>query len=229
LNARAAIFILACCIAGVQAQISVEEVSTDTVDLFNQPRLAAPKHTPISLISTLIIPGSAHQFIGRPKSALGYISLDAIALFSAVFFDRFAMRTTNDARAFAAMYAHAPAGTGEDYYWQMVGAFDNFSDYLEALYLNRSTEMRFNEVAYVWQWDDKIYREEFIEMQKNAKRYVTISSFCIGAMVLNRVIAFIDMRSSLKNKRYNGNASLSVTPYISEGLAASGLAVRSDF
>jgi hypothetical protein len=212
----------------LQAQISVEAISTDTVDIFSKPQVTSAKSSPLSLISTMILPGSAHQGIGRPKSALAYISLDVAALFSAIFFNRFAQRTTDDAKAYAALYAGAPADFDDVYYWKLVGAFDTYSDFQEALKLNRDTDRKFNGEKYLWKWDHESSREEFSTMQKTAKKYGMISSFCIGAMVLNRVIAFIDMRSSLKNNRYNDNASVSVVPYISD-CPANGLAVRSDF
>ena len=225
----AAIIVL-CCIGAtrLQAQINIEGISTDTVDLFNKPPVTSEKPSSFSLLSTLILPGSAHQSIGRPKSALGFISLDAVSLFSAIFFYRTAAKTTENAKAFAALYANAPAGVDDNYFWKMVGSFDNYTDFHETMRLIRDPDDKFNAETYFWKWDDKSSREEFITMQKNANRYITVSSFFIGAMVLNRIIAFIDMRTALKDNRYNKNASISVTPYISD-CSARGLMVRSEF
>lgn len=213
----------------VQSQISINDISTDTIDLFSRAQLSSSaKPMAPSLISTLLLPGSAHQGLGRSKSALAYISIDAAVLFSAIFFNRFAEKTTSDAKAFAALFAKAPADLKDDYYWQIVGAFDSYADFQEAVQLNRVSDEKFGDESFIWRWDHKSYRDEFVSMQKNAKRYGMISSFCVGAMVLNRIISFIDVRTALKSNRYNGKAAISIAPY-SSGFSANGLVVRSNF
>ena len=210
------------------AQIDIDAISTDTVDLFSLQQQSAPKKNPLPLWSTLLLPGSGHQSIGRSKSAFGYISADVISVFCALFFSRYSKKMIDNSRSFASLHAGVFSSVDDDFFWQVVGSFNTNADYLQTMDLIRDPDKRYDEERFGWIWEDKIYREEFVSMQKVAKQLNTVSSFFIGAMILNRIIAFIDLRSDLKNNRYTENTAVRFRPF-QPGGSSGGLIVSAEF
>lgn len=210
----------------LSAQIQIDTVTTDTIDLFNNIKASS---TPSrgAIWSTLLIPGSGHQVIGHRFRALSYLSFDVFSLFGAVVFNQYSRKTEQNYRAFASFHAGIPSSNADEYYWQIVGNFDTYHDYHETMKLIRDFDDRFTDEKYFWQWDDESFREEFVSMQKTSKRMKTISSLFIGAMLLNRIIAFIDIRSSFKNERFS-LSSVSLNP-IRTSPSAAGLQITTSF
>ena len=209
------------------AQISIDAISTDTINIFNQQQQQKNRTpTGISWIS-LLLPGSGHQYVGSRKKALGYITLDLFALTGVIFFKQYNNRLISNYKSYAAQNANISTPVSDDYYWQIIGSFDSYYDYQETLDLVRESERKFTEQQFFWRWNDTMLRDEYISFQKVAKRFNTISSFFIGAMILNRIVAFIDLRTILKNDRFQ-NSSLSFKP-ITLTPSANGVALETTF
>lgn len=193
------------------AQISVDVISTDTVDIFSKQQLQNDRiPSGISWLS-LLVPGSSHQFIGNGNKALGYLTIDIFALTGVIFFKNYSNRLTSNYKAFASQYAGVTSSVSDDFFWQIIGSFESYNDYQQTLGLIRDTENRFAEERFFWSWQDSSFRKEYISFQKVAKKFNTVSSFFIGAMVLNRIISFVDIRTILKNTRFK-STSLSFKP-----------------
>jgi hypothetical protein len=211
------------------AQITIETVTTDTVDLFNNKQLNTPRYySKGALWSTLLIPGSGHQIVGKNKRALGYITFDLLSLFGALYFNQFSNKLISNYQSYASNYAGIKESINNDFYWEVIGSFDNYYDFQETMDLVREKDKRFVEEKYFWMWEDSLFRAEYVTMQKKAKRIRMVSSFFIGAMILNRIVAFIDLRSTLKNNRFSKVSTLSFRPYFSKS-SANGLVLSSDF
>ncbi|MBN1307650.1 MAG: hypothetical protein JXA18_07030 [Chitinispirillaceae bacterium] len=211
-----------------QAQITIDAVSTDTIDLFKQQHPTEKKYGKLPLWSTLLVPGSGHQLIGRPKSALGYISTDVVSLFGAIFFNRYGKKMIDNSRVYASLYAGVTVSANDELYWQAVGNFNDYYDFHRNMKLVRDSDKLYSDQSYFWSWEDEAFRKEFFSMQKFAKQLSTVSSFFIGAMVLNRIIAFIDLRSIMKNSRYSNNGDIYFRPYTTDR-SSSGLIVSAAF
>ncbi len=214
--------------AATRAQIVIDSVTTDTIDILNFRKISDQNRNTVPLWSTLFIPGPGHQSIGRSNSAMAYISADIISFFCAIFFNRCSVKTIKNSKAYASLHAGAASSVDDDLFWQAVGGFDTQSDYLQTLDLMRESDRRFEEERYRWVWEDKAYREEFQSMQKKGKMFGTVSSFFIGALILNRVVAFIDLRSTLKNNRYIQKTALHISPVLLKGTSMGG-AISADF
>ena len=211
----------------IHAQISVDAITTDTVDIFSsKQQLTDPYPTGISWLS-LLVPGSGHQYVGSAKKALGYITLDVIAVSGAIFFRQYSNRLVSNYKAYASHYADISSSISNDFYWQVIGSFNDYYDYHQTIDLVREPERHFSEQEFFWQWQDEAYREEYISFQKRAKKFNTISSFCIGALILNRIVSFIDLRTMLKNKRFQ-NTSISFKP-VSLSPTADGVVLETTF
>jgi hypothetical protein len=79
-----------------------------------------------------------------------------------------------------------------------------------------------------WQWIDESYMEEYEVLWENATRFHVVSTFFIGAMILNRVIAFIDVRAATKSGGGGSRVAVRAQPSVSpDGVV--GLFLKSRF
>jgi len=199
------VFGIVVCITAVHAQISIDTITTDTVDIFNQTSLDAPKSAIPALWLSAIVPGSGHQMLNRPKSALTYLSIDVIALCGAFAFHHYSIKEDQNAKALAYLHAEVTnASPDDEFFWQVIGNFNTYQDYHTAYPVDaRVFSDRFTGEEYSWNWGEhETFRDDYQTLRKEAKRMSTLSAFFIGAMVLNRLVAVIDLRSSIKNRRY---------------------------
>ena len=194
------LFLLLIC--SVSAQISIESVTTDTIDIFNTTEVNETR-AKTALWTSLLLPGSGHQILGYRYRALGLVSFDIISLFSALYFRQHALKIEKNYKAYASFHAGISSSIHDDYYWQIIGNFNRYEDYHQTVDLIRDFNGKYISQQYYWWWEDESFRKDFISMQKNAKKFSTVSSFFFGAMILNRILAFIDTRSIQKNERYS--------------------------
>lgn len=183
----------------VDAQISIDTVSTDTVDILGKVKEIPEKDSRRGpLFATILLPGTGHQAIGKKVSALSFLTVDVVAACGMILFNQFKNRTDRSSRAYASQYAGVGTSTDNEYYWDLVGSFATHGDYRQTLDLMREPDSRFDKEEFLWAWEDEYYRKEFVSMQKSSKRLGMASSFFLGAMILNRVVAFVNMRTTLK-------------------------------
>jgi hypothetical protein len=171
------------------------------------------------MAASLLLPGSGHQYIERNRSALAYITVDAASLFAFFFCTHYADKIAQDAAGYAWIHSGAQGKIkdADDYYWKLVGNFMDVNEYNEIMDLNRSPEDKITDENRVWHWDDESSQDRFNELRTTSRGFRISSSFFLGALVLNRVLAFIDIktvtsRSSIKRGKI---ASMDLTPNIS--------------
>jgi hypothetical protein len=217
------------------AQIEIEEqVQTDTVDLFSQPVQTAGS-SKLALAAAVALPGLGHEYLGKPRRAFKYYATEAACVFGAVFFKWYSNRVFDDAKTYAWMYAGARGGGGaDDAYWKDVAEFmdsdglgqGRSTGYNQVQENNRTPEYKYTSENLQWRWIDDSLRVNYRSMIENSVQFSIISSFCIGAMFLNRLISFIDTRAELRKR---GSSSLSFSPIIDPGYSLSGLRLNTEF
>jgi hypothetical protein len=208
-----------------RAQVVVEpEVVTDSVDVFAGSEKPAKSRTVASAIS-LLVPGLGHQYVGNDSRALAYYCTDALLLASLIFSERYSQRMFSDSRAYAWLYADAHGAGTDESYWKNVGSFMDADEYNRVMELNRTPEDKYSDPQQLWRWNDEYFKTEYNGMRETATRFHVVSSFCIAAMVLDRVIAFIDIRKSTKYKGIESHASVRILPYYSLSTNKMGIAV----
>jgi hypothetical protein len=172
-------------------------ITTDSIDLFSNSRVER-KSNKAALAASLLLPGSGHQYLGRNTSALGYISADVAAVFGFFFCTHFANKLAQDAAGFAWIHSGAQGAIkdADDYYWKLVGNFMDVQEYNEVIDLNRdSPDKKIIDQSRAWRWDDESSQKRFNELRTFSRRYRITASFFLGALVLDRVIAFIELRT----------------------------------
>jgi hypothetical protein len=95
--------------------------------------------------------------------------------------------------------------------------------------LNRSPEHKYVERHLEWAWVDETFMERYTRIWENATRFHVASSFLIGAMVLNRVISFVDTRTATRYRGVRGGAALNVSPEVASDLSSVGLRISHRF
>lgn len=204
------------------AQLTVEEITTDSINLFAENKETF-KSSKLAMSATVLLPGLGHQYLGRSNSALAYLSMDLLAFFGAVFCEQYSRKLQSEAKGYAGLYASVQNSKKDGRFWQMVGAFNSMKEYNEAVRLNRMIDDEYNDESFHWYWMDESYRDEYNEIRNNSHKFHTATAFFIGAMVLNRVVSFVDIRAKTRHK------GIKFTSSVSSNLQSSGISVTAGF
>jgi len=228
LNRLLLLFVVIVLPVSISAQISVVDVTTDTVNVFSKDDNAI-KSNKIAMAASIALPGLGQQYIGKRHAAFIFAGLDIAALFGAIFCETYSRRFDRDAYGFAASRASID-GTGKDaLFWNNVGNHLSMEDYNTVAGLN-GTDQMYNDPSYSWRWaPDEADFKQYQQMRFDARKLHTVASVCLGAMVLNRIISLVDIRASSKYKKSDDMVSFSVNPAFSPGLNYAGLSVSAHF
>ncbi|NLG18790.1 MAG: hypothetical protein GX556_15790 [Fibrobacter sp.] len=214
--------------SGLSAQVTVQDIITDSVDVFSRQSDRAMKSSNLAMAASLLIPGLGHHYLGKAEPALALISLDVLSVFGAIFCNQHSKGLLTDSRGYAGTYARIVQGREDENYWNMVGEFDDMDSYNEAVRLNRQSGDEITDSRLSWKWDSDYYKDEYRKIRKNSHRFKTAASLCLGAMVLNRLVAFVDIRAKT---RYKGVTSTSfhLQPSISPDFSSAGILISKQF
>jgi hypothetical protein len=221
------------------AQVQVEEeVTSDSVDIF--ARSKEPEKSPaIGMIANLLLPGLGHLWMGDQKTALSYLTAEAIFIFGAFSTNHYSHGLNNSAHSFAFTYANVQGGEGaNDFFWENVGKTldsDGLNQsralgYNQIMALNRSSDLdKYLAPNLQWRWIDESYRKQYNNLNKKSLRYKVASNFFLGAMLLNRIVSFVDIRTASRHQGKGLFTNLSFSPHYCVQTGASGLVCTSQF
>jgi hypothetical protein len=222
--------------SGAQVHIE-EEVTTDTVDLFVKKE-TPDKSAALATCANLLLPGLGHYYLGNKKAALGFFTVELALMFGAFTTNQYSNEIAHSARSFASTYANIQGGAGaDDYYWQNVGLFmdsDGLNQsrsigYNQILELNRTPEKEYLTANLQWRWSSDDARKKYNEYLKKSINYKVASNFFIGALILDRLISFIDARVAVRHNGQGVLSSLHVVPQYYSATDRGGLMVFSEF
>jgi hypothetical protein len=222
------LFLLITSAVSVYSQVTVEqEISTDSVDVFfhneNEGKL---KSANLAMATSVLLPGLGYQKFERPNKALAFFTTDLLMLVGAAFCWKYSDRLWRDAQGYAGLYAGVTYSDRKDEkYWQTVGQFEDLAAYNDIMGLNRTQEDQYG-VEKNWYWIDPYYRDEYNKIRNRSRTYHIASTCFIGAMVLERVIAFVDIRTTARNSTHGFATSISLHPVIDNG---PGIRLTADF
>jgi hypothetical protein len=218
--------VIAMCAAVASAQVTVEpDIVTDSLDIFAGSDKPARSGTGQAFAS-FIIPGLGHQISGRSGRAMPYFCAEALFICGAIFTESYSKRVFTDSRSYAWLYAKAPAAKMDEYYWKNVGSFMDFDEYNRVMELNRTSDDKYSETNQFWRWSDESLMDEYVSMRETATRFHVASSFFVAAMLLNRVISFVDMRNSMRNPEITTIVSIRFLPSYSIFLRTAGIQIK---
>jgi hypothetical protein len=228
-----------CFTGSVLAQVHVEEeVTSDSVDVFSD-NTAHEKSSALAMTANLLLPGIGQCSMGKQNAAFGYFFAEAVFVFGVFACNQYSKDIANSAHSFAFTYANVKGGVGEnDYFWENVGKT------MDSDGLNQSRSLGYNQVQELnrasdndkylkpelqWRWADESSRQQYNSIMKKSLRYKVASNFFLGAMLVNRIISFVDTRVA---SRHNGKGLFSylrISPHFSPQTGESGVVCTSDF
>ncbi len=226
------VVVVLCLCAGVRAQIVTDDaVTTDSVDLFAEPPAEQKqKSAAFAMVQSLVMPGLGQQYLGIRQRAALYFATEALFVFGAILAESYSRRMFEDARTVAWINAGARGGPGADeQYWRDVGLYLDSRGYNDIQELNRTPEHKYVEQHLQWAWVDDEYREEYLDKRKDATNFHVASTLFAGAMILNRVVSFVDARIATLRRRRTTVSSLRLQPRMSPDLSTVAVTVSGDF
>ncbi len=210
------------------AQIIIEsEPTTDSVNLF-VPRKESKMPQIYALGGSILLPGLGHYYMGKPEHAFGYFITEAVSIGAIVFCNQSANGLENDAHGYAQTWAHTSGGPGADKaFWTQVGRYGSSVEYNRIPEYNRDETMKkYTEDNLQWSWDADSLRKEYGKIIERATSYRVVSNVFLAAMVLDRVIAFIDARYAINR---GALSALSVKPTLDPISGSAGLSYSTEF
>jgi hypothetical protein len=207
--------ILCLLVRTTDAQVVVEEsVKTDSIDIFASAQTKARSIT-LPLVATAILPGAGHQILKKEKRAIAFLSADALLIFGLVFCEITSEATLDNAKAFAYAYAGAQGGAGADeQYWSNVSKYmdSNGLDALSAGYnqtqdIGRTFDEKYSADNLQWRWLDDEHRKDFGKQLYSSTRFHVAATFCLSALIANRIISLIDLRVMSRERAITGHVS----------------------
>lgn len=220
----------------LEAQVVVEEVvTTDTVDIFakleeDSKQRKSPK---LAMLANILVPGLGHQYIGNYSRAMGYFAAEALFVFGMVFCESYSKKLYGDSRSYAWMYAGTQSTKDvDDKYWKIIGNkyYMTYKEYNNEMNLIGAYEKKYVDVDELWAWSDESYRDAYNEIRNDATRFHVVSSFFLGAMLLNRAVSFIDVRIASKYATVQSRRTgIAIQPHYSFSVREVGVSLTSDF
>jgi hypothetical protein len=220
-------------------QVVVEEsVTTDTVDLFAKKN-APQKSGILAMTASILLPGLGQQYLGQKEKALAYFSAEALFIFGAVFCDRYSQQIFNNAKSYAWEHANVSGGTGaDDNFWQNVRYYDESDGLNQSISrgYNKQQELVYRDQSHdyltpnlQWRWDDPANRTTYGTFLDRSQKYQVAASFFIGAMVLDRLVSFVDARFSAQHQSSTQRSALLISPSVNPRNGASGISLSTEF
>jgi hypothetical protein len=221
-------------------QVVVEDsVTTDTVDLFAKTAEGSEKSGILAMAASIVLPGLGQQYLGQKERALAYFSAEALFIFGAVACNSISSQIFNNAKAYAWEHANVTGGAGADaVFWQNMRYFD------ESDGLNQSISRGYNQMQELiyrdqekdyltsnlqWRWDDPSNRKTYATFLNKSHSYQVAASFLVGAMVLNRLVSFVDARFAAQHQVSASRSALLISPSCDPRTGSSGICLNADF
>jgi hypothetical protein len=220
----------------LHAQVVVEEtITTDTVDIFAKSEKAGEgRRVPkLSMLMNLVLPGLGHQYLGENKRAMVYFSTEALLVFGMVFSESYSRKMYRNSKSYAWRYAGTSCTKDpEDEYWKIIGNkyYMSYMEFNDEMELINEMDMKYVEPDELWYWESEYYQENYREMRKTATSLHVVSSFFLGAMILNRVVSFMDARIASKYDTYQSSRNnVEILPYYSLNEGEVGVSISGNF
>ncbi len=143
---------------------------------------------------SLVLPGWGQSALGANRQARRFLIAEAGLWLSYMTADMGARIHQKDYRAYATLHAGVSNRLRPDIYYFRLGAYDNIFEYNQAQLRRRNVG-----ALYLiggdgdWDWDSTANREQYRGLRRTSLGLSKVASFAISGMVLNRVLAAINV------------------------------------
>jgi hypothetical protein len=181
-----------------------------------------------AVLLSLALPGAGEMYVGRTSRAVGFFIAEAGIWTSYAYFKHRQNWLEDDYINFAVQYAGVdPDGKG-DFFFDMVGFYDNRDEYNKISRVYTRTNPFFPEVAeWDWQWESDTLRVEYRDIKNSSRAQGRNANFSLGLALANRVISAVDAWWSAKsyNRRFSpfySKVHLKLTPSLADLVRGKG-------
>lgn len=200
------------------SQVVIEpELRTDTIDIF-KPVVQSDKSRTVATLGSLLLPGLGHAYLGKDNAAMGFFTSEALLVFGAIFCERTSKHLFDDAKSYAYVHASVQGGSAADEkFWKAMSVFMDMKAYNDVMDLNRSSD---DKLSIDWRWEDKSFMDHYAGLREKATRFHVASSFFVAGMLLDRVVAFVQIRQSMRHHAVAMQPGVQMRPAL--GVSADG-------
>jgi len=181
--------------------------TTDSLDLTTHAQ-GPKKSAALAMALSIILPGSGHEYLGRDRSGFNYITTDVVLIFSYFLCTHYSQKLALNAYGYAWIHSGAKASVNNSSYWSAVGSYLDVQDYNLVMNLNRTPGQEYS-AAQGWNWDSPSSQGTFNSILSSSHRLGVIGDFVLGGMIIDRVLAFIDVRAYTRNLQIRPQMSFS--------------------
>ncbi len=221
----------------VNSQVTVVEMTTDTISVFEQQEQLerSIKSPRLAMLASAALPGIGQQYLGKNKSALVFFGIEVLSVFGAVFLEKYSRQLEDDAHGYAALHAGVDVRGKDERFWTAVGRYTDMHAYNSDNWSNRENGYVYSSESMNWKWEndelsDEQYKKRYNDFRDASRKIHTAASIFIGAMIINRVVSIVDIRASTRYKaRQKENLSFRVTPSFSSDFSAAGINISTGF
>lgn len=210
------------------AQVTIVDITTDSVSLFNQ-NVNSGKSANLAMAASAAIPGLGQQYLGKNQSALVFFSVDVLSLFGAIFFEKYSRQLERDAHGYAALHAGVDSRHKGEHFWNSVGNYTSMKDYNNTMDLDRQKDMKFNNESMYWYWEDDSYQNKYKDFRDNSRKVHTVASVFIAAMIVNRIASIVQIKAATRYKSEPAFSSMRMQPTFTSDFSSVGLTLKSEF
>ncbi|MFQ5499297.1 MAG: DUF5683 domain-containing protein [Candidatus Zixiibacteriota bacterium] len=146
-----------------------------------------------ALLYSAILPGWGEYYLGHKTRAKFFFAAEAIGWIGLASFGTYANWRENDFIRFAADKANADLSSKDDFFFDMVGFYQDTDDYNARGRVSDPDRPYFaDNAANHWRWQTSQDQAAYRHLKDRAREADRRADFMIGALLLNRVVSMID-------------------------------------
>lgn len=173
---------------------------TDTIN--HKQEIKNRKNPAISLILSLLVPGTGHLYAGRMDVGKYFITSEAACWLGVIGLDLYGNALRDDSRTYASEHSGLSKEGKDDDYFSNVGNFNSIYDYNNEKLAMGQWEKLYDINTHFWSWDSEASKNIFDKQRKKSERTYNARIIFATGLVVNRIVSAISALI-LTNKQNN--------------------------
>ena len=190
--------------ASLSAQVTVEApVTDDTISVLLDANAPREKKSSVLkyYLASVLLPGAGQLMSQQPNKAFVFIAADAGLIAGAVFTLLQSRDILTESRGYAAQYSGTRSTrAADDAYWRFLAEprFTSSEDFNLLAETTGETDLEYLSDNDQWLWNSEFSRTHYRKLRDASTRYKTVGSFLLGALIIDRAIAMLDIRIGVR-------------------------------
>jgi TM2 domain-containing membrane protein YozV len=200
----------------------------DEMYAFEDANSGKRKSVTTAVLLSLALPGLGEMYVGRTGRAAGFFTAEAGIWASFAYFKYKQSWLEDDYINLAVEHAGVSPEGKNDFFYDMVGFYDNRDEYNKISRVYTRTNPFFPESPeWDWQWESNELQSQYRDIKNDSKSQGRNANFTLGLALANRVISAVDAWWSAKsyNRQFSplmSNLHIKLTPSIVDIVTGNG-------